>query len=262
MAIRLIELNKLAGMNFEATPSNVSETSEREAELQMLKLMERERSNLVEKFGKPIDVPPVPDEFTPEKLKYWESLYLRPHYLPDEAMTPDKNFPGWLKKLDAHFYDLIKEHRINPDSAKLPGQWVLADERPGFGNPDSHDPIAAILPGQTRYEMNWQELHDPKLKAQMAEILKVEPDQVTLPRAIEFNTLGNFYHYDWGRKEEWTMLDDVTYDGVPLVAGNSFHGGLSHVGFGRVNARRGWTGGESVFRLLIRFPEKKPETKE
>jgi hypothetical protein len=71
-----------------------------------------------------------------------------------------------------------------------------------------------------------------------------------LPRAIEWNYLGNAFHPEWGDTNTWEWFDDSYQNGTRrLRGGDSEYGGLSDVDWGVPARRRDGLG----FRLLVRI---------
>src|SRR5579864_4834606 len=64
--------------------------------LKELVISEQERIGAF--FGRPIDIPPLPDEVTSERYDRWHQMGLELHYLPGENMTEDRDLPGWKQK--------------------------------------------------------------------------------------------------------------------------------------------------------------------
>jgi len=189
------------------------------------------------------------------------------HYLPSTEMTQEKNFPGWQIKPEIAFYERIQEGRLSKKATQLTGEWILVDSR----NKPAEDrdgrqlypndflgPIMEKLRGlgkleecdipQTRAFISWEEYHDI-LVPEIAKILKVKPDQVRLPRAIEFNFLGNAYYPQWGETNSWEWFEDRIYDKKCLSGGHSRHGGFADVYVDRFDVRFNDVG----FRPLVEF---------
>ena len=245
-------------------------------------LIERERSSLREFFGKDIDVPALPDSITAEQYERWKEMKFELHYLPDEEMSDNKKYPGWKKKpgkkyspnkeWGIEFLDeaAASKNGLSPDNLKLPGKWILVDtrEKPAYqdGNqkyPDDAELGAAIKElrdrgviqnfkhPDSRFNISWDEMHKPEVRAKLAELLGVDPEQVRLPRAAEWNFLGNAHYPKWGDTNTWERFEDSYQQGSRrLAGGDSDGGGLSDVGWAAPDGRDDRGG----FRPLIAFP--------
>jgi energy-coupling factor transporter ATP-binding protein EcfA2 len=244
-------------------------------------VMERERTRLRDFFGTDIDVPALPDSITPEQYEKWQEMKFELHYLPPEEMRDNKKYPGWKKKpgkkytpkkeWGIEFLDeaATSQNGLTPDNLKLPGAWILVDtrEKPAYkdGNqdfPDDGDIASAlkelrekgIIPNykkaDSRFNISWDELHKPETLAKLAEVLGVEPSQVRLPRAAEWNFLGNAHYQKWGDTNTWEWFEDSYQGSWRLLGGDSDDGGLSGVSWGASGRRHDLSG----FRPLIVFP--------
>lgn len=235
----------------------MQESSVAESREEFEDLVEREQTKLREFFGKDIDVPPMPASVSPEQYEKWKELNYDLHYIPDEEMTEDKNFPGWKKKptSNINLFNAVKDkkNKLAADTLKLPGTWVLVDsrEKPGWVSDqttaqayeDDNDMEQAIaelraqglIAGDAnkgaRFRISWEELQKPEVKAKIAEILDVPPDSIRLPRAIEYNFLGNAHYQKWGDTNSYEWFQDSYQGSEHLFGGYSDRGGLSHVGW-------------------------------
>jgi len=230
-------------------------------------IINREKRALERFFGKEIKVSPLPPEITPEKLLHWKELGMALHYLPSIEMAQEKNFPGWnIKPND--LYEKIQAGEVSREVLKLSGKWVLIDTRdkPDYRGGDqlySDDFLAPILkklrengelyhdrncPIQTRLRVSWQDYHDI-LRPKIAKILKVRPDQVRLPRAIEFNFLGNAHYSQWGETDFREWFEDKTIANRCLCGGRSDKGRLADVYVDSVDKHYTNVG----FRPLVEF---------
>ncbi|HEU0050771.1 MAG TPA: hypothetical protein VFQ60_01805 [Patescibacteria group bacterium] len=246
---------------------NVSEGEQNTIEEEKIisDLMEQERLALRKFFGKEIHVPPLPPEITVEKIKAWEALDLRLHYLPPENLAEikrdengtiidvqPKNFPGWKKKPENWFFKQIKDGKLPPRSAQLPGAWVLIDSRskPVFRDGIQKYPNDFLGPSleelnkkgiieqranngthldvDSRYGISADELSKKSVRKAVAQAMNIPEEYVSLPRAIEFNILGNIYYLEWGETNTAEIFED-RFNGVCLVGGCSRNGGLSQV---------------------------------
>ena len=241
-------------------------------------LVEREQIKLREFFGKDINVPPVPASVSREQYEKWKELRYELHYIPDEEMTEDKNFPGWKKKptsgsggVNLFTATKDKDNKMAPDTLKLKAGWVLVDtrEKPGWVNDqttaqpyeDDGDMERAIeelraqglIAGDAnkgaRFRISWEELEKPEVRQKFAEIFDVSPDQIRLPRAIELNFLGNAHYPTWGDTNSYEWFQDSYQGSGHLVGGDSDYGGLSSVYWDDAGGRNDGVG----FRPLIVF---------
>ena len=188
-------------------------------------------------------------------------------------MTEDKNYPGWKKKpvTNINLFAALKDkkNKLAPDTLKLPGTWVLVDsrEKPGWVNDqttaqpyeDDGDIEQAIAELRTRgliagdankgarFRISWEELQKPEVKEAIAVILDVPPDSIRLPRAIEYNFLGNAHYQKWGDSNTYEWFQDSYQGSGHLIGGSSDNGGLSYVFWGSAGGR----GGNIGFRPLI-----------
>jgi len=236
-------------------------------------LINRERNKLREFFGYDIEVPNLPDEITPEKCEQWKELGFELHYLPDEDLTKGRDLPGWKKKPGELFFNQISDGKLFPDSTKLAGSWVLIDSRakPQYDNGEqsyeNDDQIGDAL-GKlrqqglienyketgSRFNISWDELNKTEMKEALAEILNTDPQNLRLPRAVEWNYLGNAFYESRGETNTYEWFEDEYDKGQGrLRGGSSGNGGLS-------NVRWGGPGGRGVvlgFRPLVVFSSTK-----
>ena len=66
--------------------------------MEFRELVDRETESLNDFFGHEVEVPPLPEEITPERYERWKEMGFELHYLPSEEMKKEANFPGWKKK--------------------------------------------------------------------------------------------------------------------------------------------------------------------
>lgn len=238
-------------------------------------------------LGEKIDVPPPPQELldTQKRAREKGITTLEPHYLPAiglaETVIPPsrrtkkgggpfprepKALPGWSVKPNDWFWEQIKGGSIDKDATELSGQWVLIDNSPkppydnGKQNYESdplrplmirmrdEDKIASSPTSASRFSTSWDELHE-KVLPELAHDLGVRNEQVRLPKAIEFNVLGNMHHKEWGETNTWEWFEDKFASGSRLIGGSSDDGGLAYVSWNQPGRRSGSIG----FRPLIVF---------
>ncbi len=241
-------------------------------------LQDRERERLEAFFGYAVDVPSLPQGVTPEAYQEWQERGYDLHYLPNEDLTEERDLPGWQKKpgkryspgkqWGIEFFDEVKNGNLPKDATRLPGAWVLADTRqkPAYKNGTQLYPDdelmgrvleklrkAKALPDfntkTSRFNLSWEELHSPQVKAAIGEALNVPPESLRLPRAIEWNFLGNAHHQDWGDTNTWEWFEDTYQSSKRLSGGHSENGGLSYVGWFEPRVRNDILG----FRPLVVF---------
>jgi len=231
-------------------------------------LIEQESQKLEAFFGRKIDVPPLPAEITPERMAEWKEKKLELHYLPDIDMSKEQNLKNWIKPNFKNIY----ESYLPKDAMKLPGCWVLVDarEKPEYKSGDQNykddnnflGPILEVLRKkglilqfkhpQSRFNISPEELEKPEVVAAIAEVCGLKPEQVSTPRMIEFNVLGNIRHPEWGKPPsdcgEW-FSDKNKAGQRRLVGGYSDDGGLAYVNWHGPDDRLDGVG----FRALGRF---------
>ena len=266
------EQKKVEKVLQEAGQEQLAKRQEGIASPEFQELLAREGHALEKFFGEQIEVPDLPAEITPERYQEWKEKGYELHYLPPEELTKDRGLPGWKKKPNDWFYDEIKEGNLSPDSAKLPGDWVLIDEREkpqyqGGQQTYDNDVLAPALeqlrkkgliekydsvPANSRFGIGWNELNQPEVKKALSEVLGVEPENLRLPKAIEWNYLGNAFYKKWGDSNTWEWFEDSYQNGQGrLFGGHSGGGGLSSVGWDGAGDRGGGLG----FRPLVVFPQ-------
>lgn len=256
------------------------EALEREINPELLKIELRESKAIEKFFGEKLEAAPLPEEITPERYREWREKGFELHYLPPEELSEDRDLPGWQKKPGKRytpdqqhgieFFDEIKNGNLPKDAAKLPGSWILIDERekPRYQARKrvyKDDLLAAALEDlrkknvisdyqikNSRFNTSHNELHKPEVKEAIAQALGVDPENLRLPRAIEWNYLGNAFYHQWsdGEALEW-FEDDYQKGQRTLYGGDSRHGGLSYMNWGLPDGREYSLG----FRPLVIFPK-------
>ena len=214
-------------------------------------LIEQEKQKLAEFFGRPIEVPPLPNEITEERMVEWMEKRLELHYLPPIDMSKEKNLKNWAKPdfKSIENFDLFKGVLV------LQGCWILIDgrEKPKFdtkkGNQAYEDdddflgPVVKNLRSRGLIERNTsepgsrfcvepRELEHSEVVEGLAKAMGLAPEKVSLPRMIEFNLIGNIYHPEWGQQPsdcfEW--FSDRSDDGRFCLNGCSSRlGGFAFV---------------------------------
>ncbi|TAK95227.1 hypothetical protein EPO05_04770 [Patescibacteria group bacterium] len=238
-------------------------------------IVESEQTALGHFFGEEVKVPLPPAEITSKRFKRWKELGFELHYFPAKKVSAENSFSGQREKVDGLLYRAMKEGKLEPDSDEMRGEWVLVDTRdvpvctprPGFGggwvfNEYKDDFLKDLdktlswrqkLPSRHRSQFSWEQLQDQETKNKFADFLKVRqvhPNQITLPRAVEWNYLVNEFFPWWTNEEkhisEW--LEDRYEGNRCLVMEDG--GGLI------VRIDPGKNPGHIGFRLVIRFSQK------
>ncbi len=231
-------------------------------------------------LGKDIDVPPVPQELLDAQQKAQEKgiTSLEAHYLPAMKLgtrggkggkIPVKpvDAPGWTTKPNDWFWEQATDGKVDDSAFSLDGNWVLIDKTPkpqydnGRQSYESdtltalmarlrdEDKIEGSSTPASRFSTSWNEL-DGKVLPELAHDLGVRDDQVRLPKAIEFNVLGNMHHKEWGETTTWEWFEDKFESDGRLIGGGSDGGGLARVRWLQPDGRDDGLG----FRPLIVFP--------
>ena len=237
-------------------------------------LRSKEAASLEKFFEKKISVPQLPPEVTADKVKRWESMGLKLHFLPEEDMKDKTHLKNWKKQPDYKTY--VDATKLPADVMTLKGGWVLVDTRqkPEYANGDQmyqNDFLAPVLEAlnkqgvikqrktdgtaldpKSRFGLSPEELEKPEVIAAFAKAYGVKPEQITIQREIEFNVLGNMYHPEWGEApsncSEW--FGDPYDAGLRrLYGGRSDSGGLPYVNWFTRASRSDHLG----FRVLVRF---------
>lgn len=202
-------------------------------------------------LGKDVDVPPVPQELLEAQQRAQEKgiTTLEAHYLPAMKLgvrggkggkIPVKpiDAPGWATKPNDWFWEQATEGKVDDSAISLDGNWVLIDKtpKPQYDNgrqsyeSDTLAPLMARLRDEekiegsptptSRFSTSWNEL-DQKALPELAHELGVRDDQVRLPKAIEFNVLGNMHHKEWGETTTWEWFEDKFGSDRRLVGGGA-----------------------------------------
>ncbi len=240
-------------------------------------LINREQEALKTLFGKEIEIPPLPQEITPEKYKEWKEKGFELHYLPPVVLSetgPDgkkkwKELPGWTKKPEKGPEEIHSE---------LPGGWMLVDTRqkPNYDNgaqiyPNDEvigkaletlrrganpviEPYDAVPNPKSRFGIRGSDFEKPEVQTALAASLGVNVKDLDLPYAIENSLLMHMHMPEWGNTTTLEWLKDKTADSRDrLYGGNSDGGGLSYVYWVGAAGRHEDVG----FRPLGRFSSKK-----
>ena len=238
-----------------------------EKEFNELVMSEKEKLKIF--FGYEIEVPPFPEEITMERYLEWKKNGFDLHYLPREKMDAERNLPGWSKK-PTNLFRYIQEGKVVSSAIELPGEWVLIDERakPNFDDGNQmyeDDPLAEVIEDlrergilhdfkikDSRFAISSVDFEKDEFKKAVGDFLKVNPDNIRLPHAIEWNFLGNIHCPEWGDTDTWECFDDTYADDSRLHGGCKSRCGLSDVNFLSSSDDRRPPGG---FRLIVSFSE-------
>lgn len=235
--------------------------------LEFKELQKSEKEKLDKFFGYTVEVPNLPGEITAERYVKWKKMGFELHYLPKEKMSKERNLPGWDKKPN-NLFEYIKEGKVESGAIELAGQWVLIDERikPDYDVGDQvykDDPLSGAIKElrerkvlsdfkimDSRFSISSEDFKKDEVRKTFANVLGVNPDNVRLPRAIEFNFIGNAHYPEWGHTTTWECFDDKHDGGSRLHGGNKDRGGLSDINHLSSSDDRRPPGG---FRLIISF---------
>lgn len=238
------------------------------------KILLREKSSWEAFFHRFIEVPKPPKEL----LETWKRAAERgfgtfeAHYLPVIQLSKYLNNRSWQAKPSDWFWQQIDKGLINRDADKLGGNWILIDRitKPDYDNGQQMyqgDPFEGVIaalrkekklksnslrstPEGSRFGISWDNLTNIVLP-EFAEQLGVDKSKIRLPRAIEFNVLGNIFHPYWGlnKTSEW-FQDEFGHEGFLRLVGGRFDlGGLRRVNYDASQNNSTYFG----FRPLIEF---------
>ena len=211
------------------------------------KLMAQTAKLLSKRFGKKITVDHLPAWFTEENLAKAAKFNLRPIFLPGEEIGRGRPLRNWVKPND-WFYHQIQDNKIAKDSAYLKRGWYLADFTLGADYDSGtqvfqNDPLSPIItrlrqegkigknektPMGSRFAIvpkdEW-----PLVLVELANELGLDPEQLRLERAIEFNAIGNIYDSHRGQFNMWEWFTDDFGGASRLYGGARGRGGLTNV---------------------------------
>lgn len=179
--------------------------------------------------------------------------FFEPYHLSDVTLSKDSNVEERYAKLENWYWKQIASDNINKNASSLPDSWVLIDktQKPNYQEGKQmyeKDPLG-ILIAMLRKEGKIQKvqempdtsrfgiLHDELTQAvlpEIAELLELEASAVRLPKAIEFNVIGNFEHRDWGKTDTWEWFGD-RFRTVGWLIGGHYHRSHRLTGLSRVS---------------------------
>ena len=191
---------------------------------------------------------------------------LEAYHLSNVVLDENSEVEGWNSKPESWYWEQIKKGNISQNAPKLSDSWVLIDPitRPDYNRGrqlHESDPLGPLLaklrkdkkiqavrgiPETSRFSISSNELSQVVLP-EIAELLGVEASAVRLPKAIEFNVIGNMKHPEWGKANTWEWFEDNFGVGRRLIGGDSGVGGLSDVSYGWSDDRYGGM----AFRPLV-----------
>ena len=209
------------------------------------KLIARIAKLLSKRFGTKIVVDPLPPWFTAENLAKAAKFNLRPIFLPDEEIGQNRPLRNWTKPSN-WFYRQIQNSKIAVDSAYLKRGWYLADFTVGADYNDGiqvfpDDPLAPIIARLCEEKKIGKNDKTPLgsrfaivprdewllVLVELANELGLDPEQLRLERAIEFNAIGNLYDKNRGKFNIWEWFADDFEVPNRLGGGDRVVGGLS-----------------------------------
>jgi len=193
-------------------------------------------------------------------------IRLEPYHLSNVVLDENSSVEGWNSKPERWYWEQIGKGNIGQDAPKLSDSWVLVDPitRPDYKDGEQlhiSDPLGPLLaklrkekkiknlkgiPAASRFVISPNELIAVVLP-EIAELLGVEASAVRLPKAIEFNVIGNMKHPEWGQANTWEWFEDNFEDDNRLAGGDSDNGGLADVDYGWSCGRYGGV----AFRPLV-----------
>ncbi|GEM_PF-5470881 len=231
---------------------------------------------LAKKEWKAKDIPTPPEElFTVWERGNKEGVRgMEPFFYPNVTLTKRSRFPGKGIKPEDWFWEQMEKGTIDQDAGKLPGMWVLLDstQKPNYDDGRQmyeEDALFPVLkrgreegriqitdwtkhvPVGSRFGVSADEVNTFALP-EVATLLGVKREQVSMPREIEFNVAGNARHPEWGQTNTWEWMADRFGVGGRLVGGVSGHGGLADVRHIASDYRNRFIG----FRFQVAFPQK------
>lgn len=236
----------------------------------------QEQETLSKFFDRKVIIPTPPQELSVAMLKAKEVGWTQAeaHFLPKIELKQNSDISEWTVRPQDWYWQKIKEGKVAKDAATLEGIWVIIDgsQKPQYKDGKQmyeNDPFALVLsqlrkegkiqvpdwcrniPVNSRFGISNDELQ-AHVNPAIANLLGVQPEQVRLPKAIEFNVLGNFAHPEWGKTNTWEWFADKFGGGRRLIGGDSDRSGLA-----AVNDRASvYRDGSIGFRPLIAFPPK------
>ena len=194
-------------------------------------------------------------------------------YLPDADIMKDGNYPGWESdKKPTNLFTYAENHSLNERSTRIKAGWRLNDKRQkpdhknGFQMYDNDvlkDVIVDLrLRGVierwdgkdqgSRFNISNNELQKEEVMNAFAKVLGVNPKNIRLPLALEYNVIACVHHREWGISDSYEWFDDFAGDNsYRLLGGASDSGGISYVNYSNRDSRKGYVG----FRIFVDLPQ-------
>lgn len=222
-----------------------------ETNLSTEEIVKREQKALTQFFGYEIGVPPPAELLqTMQRAEEIGWIQAEGHYIPNITMQQNSNFPGWKIKPEEWFWGRFEEKGLKEGVKTLEGNWIIIDgsQKPEYQDGAqmyANDPFTSILSSLresgkiekpewtwrvassgSRFGISYDEIQT-RVNPTIAALLGVTPAQVRLPRAMEYNLLGNLYHPEWGETSTWEFLQEIYEDAGPLLVAKKKNGGLA-----------------------------------
>ena len=213
----------------------------------------QEQEKLSRFFDREVAVPTPPQELSIAMLKAKEIGWAQaePHFLPKMELKQNSDVSEWTIRPEDWYWQKIREGKVAKDAATLEGIWVVVDgsQKPQYKDGKQmyeNDPFAPVLtqlrrdgkiqvpdwcrniPKDSRFGVSHDELQS-YVNPGIANLLDVQPKQVRLPKAIEFNILGNLAHPEWGKTNTWEWFSNNFGAVRRLIGGRRDRGGLADV---------------------------------
>lgn len=221
-------------------------------------------------LGSFLKIPEPPKELIDVfgRIKALDITSFEPHYLIPMTFMRHDTYPGWKVKPDDTFWSMINAQEINLDSSLLYGRWILIDtiQKPSYVDTKQmyeNDPLKYFLaklrrerkmhqhksfPEGSRFGLSWDTLHSDVFP-ELAKLLADSNNRVRLPRAIEFNIIGNMHHPEWGETSSLETFEDRYKQNECLCGGRTNWGGLANI---YINSSDSWSGMRG-FRPMLEF---------
>lgn len=201
-----------------------------EASMTPRQLVLREGYAWEEFFGQKITIPNVPHELIETRSRILEVGWknFAAHFLPDLKWKKKDKFPGWADKPDDEFWAVAKN---GGDQRRTNGIWVLWDttKRQHYASgmqgydADQLYPVVArfreqqtigsfrlgdkMVPDGSRFAIRHDEIYE-KIFPEIARILKLDTEQIRLPKFIENNVLYNRVYSELGEETTFEWFHD------------------------------------------------------
>lgn len=251
------------------------------AALEARKLALSQMRSIAEFFGVSTPLPSDRLFEVAEEIKQRRLFKAEPFYLPRRSLRVPSTIPGLKVPPPGSFYRKIREGILARKTVMLPGQWMLLDvsRRPDYNSghqmySDSEGleevladlrnqgkikvPDYRRVPRNSHFVVSADEIdggNEGYVSKAVASILRLRPgEQVTTPRYVVFNYIGNLAHPEFGQTStrEW-FADEFIREGQYLrLCGGHVNGGLADVVERSPDGHHDNIG----FRLQVSFPFK------